>query len=124
LRDEFREIKEEGVEITQKGLLELCPSSLINKMEKKGTLFFDSAGHFPKSYQSPLSLIATSPEKVIRGHISQPEELEKILAERSSPVSGDLGYPDGGLAGWIDYEGNYTFGVYGSFWTEIRKYKF
>lgn len=91
------------------------PSELMVKVKKEGTLLFDSVGHFPANYGSPVSILAVSPEEVLRGGINDTSDIEKLLRARNS-VKTDLGYPDGGLAGWVDYNGDYTFGVYDRFW--------
>ena len=98
----------------------LKPSELVRKVSHDGLLFFDSAGNFPNSYGEPLSIIAAEPTKVLRGHISQPEALIRHL-KLGADSQTDLGFPDGGLAGWVDYEGNYTFGVYDSFWVYAHR---
>ncbi len=92
----------------------LKPAELLALVELQGAILFDSVGNFPSNYQVPLSILAISPSKVYRGHISNVQELESLLREDSP--SQDLGYPTGGLAGWVDYDGHYTFGYYERFW--------
>lgn len=87
----------------------------MQTMSKQGTLFFDSVGNFPKLYRNPTSIIANAPQRILKGHISDPAELISVM-EQESASQADLGYPQGGLAGWIDYAGNYTFGLYPKFW--------
>ncbi len=93
----------------------LRPHEFMRRVSKEGTLFFDSVGNYPKDYQNPLSIIATAPERFLRGHISDYSELEKVLKARSE-LKENSNFPCGGLAGWVDYEGNYTFGLYNKFW--------
>lgn len=79
-----------------------------------GLVFFDTAGNSPATAAHPVSVIAARPTRVLRGRISVPADLEKLrvaLAERPG-TAGDLGFPAGGLCGWVDYEGNFVFGEY------------
>lgn len=101
--------------LTEKDFTELTPSLLMKSLRKDGTLFFDSAGNFPHNYQSPLSLIAHDPVEIFRGHILDTAALECVMREYTE-TDADLGYPTSGLAGWVDFEGNYTFGRYEKFW--------
>lgn len=94
----------------------------MRRVEKEGTLFFDSVGNFPRSYKSPLSLIAALPQQVYRGHISDVSALEEVLRRREVSAL-DAAYPTGGLAGWVDFEGNYTFGLYDAFWVYAHNEK-
>jgi len=79
-----------------------------------GLVFFDTAGNSPASAARPVSVIAARPARVLRGRISDAADLEKLrvaLAERPR-VARDLGFPAGGLCGWVDYEGDFVFGDY------------
>jgi len=95
-------------------LSNFSPTELMSQLDRRDSLFFDSSGNFPKSYNSPISIIASEPQKIIRGNISDPSELKAVM-ETHQGLSTDLGYPEGGLAGWIGYDGNFTFGVYDDF---------
>lgn len=60
------------------------------------------------------SLLAARPVEIVRGHISALQPLREALA-RHRPAStrgADLGFPIGGAIGWIDYNGDYCFGLY------------
>jgi aminodeoxychorismate synthase component I len=79
-----------------------------------GLVFFDTAGNIPESWGRACSVIAAAPVEVHTGHISKPEDMERLqqrMREHERP-SGDLGFPDGGLFGWVDYEGDFVFGEY------------
>jgi aminodeoxychorismate synthase component I len=61
----------------------------------------------------PLSVIAADPERILRGSIHERadrEELRRALA--ADGTDADLGLPNGGLCGWVDYEGAFVFGDY------------
>ncbi len=79
-----------------------------------GLVFFDTAGHPPSGAMRPISVIAAQPTQVFRGSIYRPDDLTEIRAilAAQSNSTGDLGFPCGGLCGWIDYEGHFTFGEY------------
>lgn len=74
-----------------------------------GLVFFDSAGNFPDSAGEILSVIGARPSRVLKGNVDDISELERVLAEKSSEQGG---LPNGGLCGWIEYEGDFCFGVY------------
>lgn len=79
-----------------------------------GLCFFDTAGHLPGSAQRPISLIAAHPSHTFRGSIHEAADqcqLRAALAQLPH-IAGDHGFPCGGLAGWISYEGEFVFGQY------------
>ena len=79
-----------------------------------GMVFFDTAGNLPSSAGRPVSVIAASPEKTLRGSIHNAADramLREALAA-APVVTGDHGFSLGGLCGWVDYEGDFVFGVY------------
>ncbi|BCX47754.1 anthranilate synthase component I [Haloferula helveola] len=78
-------------------------------------VFFDTAGHLPASYRNPVSIIAAEPVEVLKGSIHDPADrcrLEEVLNKRSGGPAADCGFPEGGLCGWVDYEGDFVFGDY------------
>ncbi|MES2658165.1 MAG: aminodeoxychorismate synthase component I [Verrucomicrobiota bacterium] len=79
-----------------------------------GLVFFDTAGNFPSGASRPFSVIAASPTQVLRGNCHQSGDLEILRAAlaNSPKLTGDHGFPCGGLCGWIDYEGDFVFGNY------------
>ena len=77
-----------------------------------GMVFFDTAGNLPSSAGQPVSVIAARPARILRGSISAADDralLRDALAA-APQVAGDLGFPLGGLCGWVDYEGDFVFG--------------
>ncbi len=80
-----------------------------------GMVFFDSAGNVPAGHSAALSVVAALPVAVCRGSIHSAADVARLeaalRADGASPPA-DTGMPNGGLCGWIDYEGNFTFGDY------------
>ena len=52
-------------------------------------------------------IVAEKPERLVEGCWDEWKILEEVFAAGSSMFRGD-----GGLAGWVDYEGNFRFGVF------------
>jgi aminodeoxychorismate synthase component I len=79
-----------------------------------GLVFFDSAGNLPSSAQRPVSIIAARPSKTVRGSIHDASGRKSLreAMEDGPVVPGDPGFPLGGLCGWVDYEGDFVFGVF------------
>ncbi len=76
-----------------------------------GFVFFDSAGHFPVKCGNTYSVLAARPVRLLKGDISDLEPLRE--AANSYRVESEIdGFPLGGLCGWVDYEGQYCFGLY------------
>lgn len=75
-----------------------------------GLVFFDSSGNFPDSSGEIISIVAARPVQIVRGNRSNMTELEQVLEKHKSEQTSDL--PNGGLCGWIEYEGDFCFGVY------------
>ncbi|NWK55300.1 aminodeoxychorismate synthase component I [Verrucomicrobiaceae bacterium N1E253] len=76
-----------------------------------GMLFFDSAGNLPSRSHPPVSIIAARPVDILRGHISDTEALDRAL-EQYQCHTPSIGFPAGAACGWVDYEGDYCFGIY------------
>ena len=86
------------------------PSSVAAGLQHlDGLVFFDSSGNFPDGVDEVISIVAARPTQILRGDVSDLSLIEGVLAEHAS-VPSDL--PNGGLCGWIEYEGSYCFGVY------------
>lgn len=79
-----------------------------------GLVFFDTAGNLPSSATRPISVIAARPRQILKGSIFQNDARQQLRAVLAAGprASGDRGFPLGGLAGWIDYEGDFVFGEY------------
>ncbi len=93
----------------------LEPVEVARRLEWLGGLvFFDTAGNLPKSAARPISIVAAGPVTVHRGRIDSKSDravLRQVLAE-GAIEPGELGFPAGGLCGWVDYEGAFVFGQY------------
>ncbi len=75
-----------------------------------GLVFFDTVGHVPADCMNPVSIIAARPTHIITGSIHCQTGRDIIRQELArEPRENPQG---GGLCGWVDYDGNYTFGVY------------
>ncbi len=93
----------------------LLPVEVADRLRHlPGLVFFDTAGHLPSGAAQPVSIIAARPLRVLEGSIHN--EKDRILLRatvcRGARGHGDLGFPMGGLCGWIDYEGDFVFGEY------------
>ncbi len=79
-----------------------------------GIVFFDSSGNTSNQSRPAISLIAAEPESLIRGQIDSPHDQQRLRDawQLHRKESFDCGYPMGGLCGWIDYDGSFTFGHY------------
>ena len=74
-----------------------------------GTVFFDSALESPAA----ISIFAAEPAQILRGEIGRDgQRLAEELEARQVEHSADLGAPAGFMAGWVDYDGAFCFGVY------------
>lgn len=71
-------------------------------MQQPGTVFLDSALGLPGSQ----SLLGFAPRTTLRGHLSEIGVLQDWLEQ------GAHDFPEGGLMGWVSYEGDFCFGAY------------
>ena len=78
-----------------------------------GLVFFDTAGNLPGGADKPLSILAARPARVLEGRIGNGTDRTMLRAALAGAAPGaDTGFPCGGLCGWVDYEGGFTFGEY------------
>jgi aminodeoxychorismate synthase component I len=79
-----------------------------------GLVFFDTVGNIPNSWGRAYSVIAAQPTKVFSGSIFQKSDLNLLREslEKNTKAAGDHGFPQGGLCGWVSYEGDFVFGEY------------
>jgi anthranilate/para-aminobenzoate synthase component I len=96
------------------GLDGLAPVEAAGRLRHlPGLVFLDSAAQPPGEGAEPVSIIAARPTRVLRGSVfaaADRAHLEAVLA--AHPAAADRGFPLGGLCGWVDYHGHFTFGVY------------
>jgi aminodeoxychorismate synthase component I len=93
----------------------LSPVEVADRLRHlPGLVFFDTAGHVPTGAGQPISIIAARPVRVLEGSIHEAGDRSALghAWKRGEHGPGDLGFPVGGLCGWIDYEGGFVFGEY------------
>jgi len=75
-------------------------------------IFLDSSGNLPSDSQNSLSIIAVCAESLYRGEDCNFTSLNEVV--EGYVLDGDVPsyVPQGGLFGWVDYEGEYCFGLY------------
>lgn len=79
-----------------------------------GMVFFDSSGNLPSRCHAPVSIVAARPVNVLQGKITDEQDvrdLRQYVAAFQTHVP-SLGFPMGAACGWVDYEGDYCFGIY------------
>jgi para-aminobenzoate synthetase component I len=81
------------------GLPSLAWSDLVNQ---PGTVLLDSSLGTPGSQ----SLLGVAPRTTLRGHLPEIGILQDWLEQ------GAHDFPEGGLMGWVSYEGEFCFGAY------------
>jgi aminodeoxychorismate synthase component I len=79
-----------------------------------GLVFFDTVGNIPSGWGRACSVIAAQPTEIFTGDIFSEVDLELLRTSlrRNARTSGDQGFPQGGLCGWVTYEGKFVFGEY------------
>lgn len=77
-----------------------------------GLVFFDTSGHLPVKHHPPVSIIGARPVEILRGRITETGQLEQALERWAQPETRDYGFPVGAACGGIDYDGQFTFGLY------------
>jgi para-aminobenzoate synthetase component 1 len=79
-----------------------------------GLVFFDTAGNVPEKAGRTVSIIAAAPVEIHKGSVFCAEDLERLreVLAANRNEAGDQGFPDGGLCGWVDYEGGFVLGEY------------
>ena len=95
--------------------LDLMPDEVASSLQHlPGLVFFDTAGNLPSRSHSPVSIIAARPSELLRGNINEIHQLDHLrqtIAGHQSHAP-SKGFPAGGACGWVDYEGDYCFGLY------------
>lgn len=79
-----------------------------------GMVFFDSAGNLPVRGHAPVSIIAARPVETVTGVIHDAGSLDRLRRRLGSfqTHAPSLGFPMGAACGWVDYSGEYCFGIY------------
>ncbi len=97
------------------------PAQLAGELRHlPGFVFLDSSSSengLETDRCSRFSLITACPERVFQGNLFDPMALAELestyAAHRSSAeTTPDLGFPTQGLYGYVDYEGEFSFGLY------------
>lgn len=78
-----------------------------------GLAFFDTVGNLPAHHHPPLSIIGANPISVETSKIQNPSRHLQQLIQQKAPSQGNTPQlPNGAACGWVDYNGDYTFGDY------------
>ena len=90
--------------------LDLGPAEVAARLRHlPGLVFFDSAKADPES----LSIISAAPSSIIQGSLfTDAQQIADALAANANLSGADDGLPHGFLAGSVDYDCTYQFGVY------------
>jgi aminodeoxychorismate synthase component I len=94
----------------------MAPAELARRCRHlPGFVFFDSA--LPDDKDNRFSILAACPREVIAGTTQKDwDQLQERLAhsklEGAIPTRPKLGFPQGMAAGYVEYEGDYCFGIY------------
>ncbi len=92
--------------------LSMTPMEVVEGLRHlPGVVFFDTSGNLPSRSHAPVSVIAALPARVISGDLADVSALREEI-NRWQVHSPSLGFPVGGACGWVDYEGQYCFGIY------------
>jgi aminodeoxychorismate synthase component I len=95
--------------------LDLSPDKVAESLQHlPNMVFFDTAGNLPSRSHPPISIVAARPIKILRGTIHNSQDLEQLRQSIAAypPHSPSTGFPAGGACGWVDYEGDYCWGIY------------
>lgn len=93
--------------------LDLQPIEVARKLSHlEGLIFFDSSGNLSEKSIQPVSIIAAEPVKVIIGEHCDFSEMRSVMSEYV--CEGESLLPLGGAFGWVDYSGEFCFGIYES----------
>ena len=93
----------------------LSPVEVAARLQHcEGLVFFDSAGNLPSSAGPAFSIIAAQPVEMLRGNLNNATDVARLKQAWSARRcdAADCGFPLGGLCGWVEYQGDFVFGVY------------
>ena len=110
----IEELREEMKKLTCRKIeLDLQPIEVARKLSHlEGLIFFDSSGNLPESSRKTVSIVTAEPVKIIKGEGCDFSDLRSVMEEYTCLNSSSL--PVGGAFGWIDYDGDFCFGIYES----------
>lgn len=92
-------------------MLDLTPVEVAARLRHlPGLVFFDSALESRPSSQ--ISVIAAEPSRVVQGDLTRDGHLLRQTLQAHRVDQPDLGVPTGFLAGAVEYDGAFTFGLY------------
>jgi len=95
--------------------LAMSPTEVATGLQHlPGMVFFDTSGNIPSRSHAPVSIIAARPVEIIRGSLSNDDDVMRLRAavDQWDVQARSLGFPAGGACGWVDYEGDFCFGIY------------
>lgn len=93
--------------------LELQPVEVARKLSHlDGFIFFDSSGNLSEKSVKPVSIIAAEPVKIISGEHCDFSEMRAVMSEYECDDTFPIHV--GGAFGWVDYSGEFCFGIYES----------
>lgn len=81
----------------------------LQRRHRHGLVFLDSS----LAQSDALSIVATDPTGILKGHLADDaEKIREVMRHHGNKSSVDGAAPSGGLFGWVDFDGNYVFGVF------------
>ena len=88
----------------------LAPVEVAMRARALGdSVFFDSSLDSPGA----ISIVAADPQRILRGNLRDDgEALRKFVAAHQIRDTVDFGGPAGIIAGWVEYDGGFCFGLY------------
>jgi para-aminobenzoate synthetase component I len=83
-------------------------------MHHDALVFFDSSGNFTKNSKDIISIIAAGSPEIFRGNLHQSHDVDLLKKKLSDNYNSliEERFPRGGLFGWVDYNGDFVFGVF------------
>ena len=100
--------------------LKLSPAEVASQLSHlPGLVFIDSSGNLSDLDDNPISIITVDPVKIIKGNHMDFSEIRLATAGYEficdEVTENEIaGLPYGGAFGWIDYDGEFCFGIYES----------
>lgn len=94
--------------------LDMQPIEVARELSHlEGLIFFDSSGNIQENCNKIVSIISAEPVRVVKGEQSDFTELRSVLDEYTDKACHSFpAFPVGGAFGWVDYGGDFCFGIY------------